>query len=119
VSERTEWLLSLKEGDEVATAVRYTHPARYRFARVTKLTPTQIVVGSSRYRKTDGGLVGGDSWDNEAIQEPTDTMRERNREHADRHRLNEAKDGFHKLPIETVRALLSVLAAESQKEATP
>jgi hypothetical protein len=67
------WLESLKAGDEVMVPSRYGAPS---ILRVDRVTPTQVVVGSEKYRKSNGYRVGGSTWDCRYITEPTDHGRE-------------------------------------------
>lgn len=70
------WLDSLKPGDEVAVTFGYTS-AHAIVATVSRTTPTQVIVGHSRYRRSDGYMVGdsGD-WSRASIQPVTDAIRE-------------------------------------------
>jgi hypothetical protein len=67
----TEWLESLKVGDEVAVS----SGGRYSIEKVTKVPKTQIVTTYGRYRKTDGISVGGSIWHISKIQPATESIR--------------------------------------------
>ena len=43
-----------------------------RIAKVDKVTKTQIVVGSARYRRNSGLQCGDDIWDRKSISVPTE-----------------------------------------------
>lgn len=55
LSKEHSWLGSLLAGDQVIVSGR-----RETLRRVTRVTPCFVVVGDSRFRKSDGGLVGSD-----------------------------------------------------------
>lgn len=61
------WLESLKAGDEVA--VRYG-PYGCRFATVERVTATQILVESDRFRRADGRQIGGSTWQTRRLEMP-------------------------------------------------
>lgn len=55
-----DWLNELKTGDKVIVKTGYYGSD---LKKVEKITPTQIVVGGSRFRKKDGYLMGAnDIW---------------------------------------------------------
>ena len=56
------WLQSLKVGDKVIVYYGETASIRRYVKTVTKVTPTLIIVGSQRYRKNTGELVGQNSY---------------------------------------------------------
>lgn len=102
----TAWLESLKEGDEVMIPGRYGAPPS--FVKVTKITPTQIVIGRDRYRRTNGRQVGRDAWSSTFIVEPTQEGRERHEMESLRLRL----ERYVKSPaatLEVLRAMYKVL----------
>ena len=68
---RGDWLDSLKVGDPVAVCHGY---AGDYLAKVDRLTATQIVVGSYRYRRQSGHALGGGRWDTNFLYEPTPTV---------------------------------------------
>lgn len=53
-----EWLAGLKPGDLVVRAAGYGSYA-LALERVSKTTPTQVMVGAEKFRRADGMLVGG------------------------------------------------------------
>jgi hypothetical protein len=100
------WLESLKEGDEVMLPGRYG--ASPSFAKVTKITPTQIVIGRDRFKRTNGRQVGRDAWSSTCIVEPTQEGRDRHEMEALRVRL----ERYVKSPaatLEVLRAMRKVL----------
>lgn len=58
IGDRNEWLAGLKAGDEVAIpfALGWTHNT-YVFRRVTRTTPTQIIVDDVRYQRRTGSAM--------------------------------------------------------------
>jgi hypothetical protein len=50
-------------------------------AKVTGITVTQIKVGTLKFRKSDGGIVGGDAWSNMSIVPWTDAHEKSLNEH--------------------------------------
>jgi hypothetical protein len=51
-------LETVKAGDDIALECGGTYHTRYRKVKVTKVTPTQIFLGNSRFRKSDGKAIG-------------------------------------------------------------
>lgn len=67
-----EWLAGLSVGDEVLV-----HNSMYRSIRkVSRITPTQIVVGLTKFRRHSGSQVGGSVWNGLQIRQVTDADRE-------------------------------------------
>lgn len=100
------WFESLKEGDEVMIPGRYG--ASPSFAKVTKITPTQIVIGRDRFKRTNGYQVGRDAWSSTCIVEPTKEGRER----AEMEYLRVHLERYVKSPaatLDVLRAMLKVL----------
>jgi hypothetical protein len=63
-----EWLQQLKPGDRVIVEARWQNA----IMTVDRLTKTQIILKNRlRFRKSDGGLVGGDSYNNSSIHSPS------------------------------------------------
>ena len=52
-------LENVSVGDELYISYNRTS----RFAKVSRITPTQVLAGNSRFRKKDGYLVGRGDWD--------------------------------------------------------
>ncbi len=46
------------------------HVADSRVVTVDRLTKTQIIIGDSRYRKSDGRTVGGSGWNSVSVTIP-------------------------------------------------
>lgn len=101
-----EWLADLKVGDPCAIRSGYGY-AGYQLAKVEKMTKTQIVVGSSRYRRDNGRKVGHTGWESIYLQPITDTVMER----VDRDKLNGIlqSSGVQNLSIEKVRKILAIV----------
>lgn len=56
------WLDELKPGDKVSlSGHRWHNTNRYSFPTVDRVTKTQIIIGTKRYRKSNGSLVGDTS----------------------------------------------------------
>ncbi len=68
------WLEHLEAGDEVIVRGGWDRAGEVR--RVDRLTATQIVVGKSRYRRTDGYQVGSSGYRTARIEEATPERRE-------------------------------------------
>lgn len=62
------WLDKLSVGDRV---IVYNGGDGASIKAVSKVTPTQIVVGNTRYRRKDGHVVGGDTWSRHSLSEAT------------------------------------------------
>lgn len=56
-------LYDLQVGDEVLVVNNYSEAV----IKVERVTNNYVVIGRSKYRKSDGCLVGGDIWTNEHI----------------------------------------------------
>lgn len=56
-------LYDLQAGDEVLVVNNYSEAV----TKVERVTNNYVVIGRSKYRKSDGCLVGGDKWTNEHI----------------------------------------------------
>ena len=69
-----EWLAGLKAGDEVVVSSGYVQrvPAIHR---VTRVTGTLVIVGASRYRKSDG-YAPGNGYHRGRIVQPTPERRD-------------------------------------------
>lgn len=57
---------------QVGDSVLVTGMSYKRIAKVDKVTKTQIVVGSARYRRNSGLQCGDDIWDRKSISVPTE-----------------------------------------------
>lgn len=99
------WLAALKPGDTVAVDLndRYHPPSIHRIVR---LTATQFVLDTrlgDRYRRNDGGKVGGGSFD--LMQPVTKAVRDRI-EHAElRHWLYTLTANHKTPPLDALRGL--------------
>ena len=60
------WLEELKAGSQVIVE-RYPDDCLTEIERTTK---TQLIIGNMRFRKSDGGLVGGSAWCRTRLLEP-------------------------------------------------
>lgn len=67
----SDWLESLKIGDEVAVTSRRAP----MIARISHATKTTVLVLNMKFRRRDGRRVGCDSWDPTSIRPATDDLR--------------------------------------------
>lgn len=114
--ERKAWLAQLKVGDEVVIQGYYGRALR----KVVKITPTQFVVGNSRFRRSNGLECGDKGYGRHHLVAPTDELREEMIESLDRNTLSVSLDWWRTkvrdAPIATVRKLLAVLAEAEQEQ---
>lgn len=69
-----EWLANLKAGDEVAIDSGFNG---YELLKVDRLTSTQILCGTRRFRRDSGRMVGGSGYSVPYLKEVTPSVRER------------------------------------------
>jgi hypothetical protein len=84
----------------------------YRDAIVTRLTPTQIVVGMDRYRRSDGrgiGGIGGDLY--EATPERIREVSDRRRTAALSAQISDTN--WRALPLSTLEAVAALLDTQN------
>lgn len=101
------WLEELKPGDLVAVDAGFG--TRLRAWPVDRLTKTQIVIGTWRFRRRDGGAVGG----NCRLLELRPELRERIRRDKLIHLILLSQREMNRLPIEVLEdfsAALKVVA---------
>lgn len=67
------WLESLAVGDEVVLSGGWAP----QISKVSGVTPTQVRIGSMRFRKKDGRLIGASGFRSQWLHRPTDEMRAR------------------------------------------
>jgi hypothetical protein len=99
-----DWLAGLKAGDRVATARH--GGCGYALFRVTRVTPTQIVVGGQRYNRKTGAQVGAGGWGRSLI-EPTEEIRAGCRRDALLSKL--AQFDYRALPTATLEELYAIV----------
>jgi hypothetical protein len=75
MKDRREWLATLKAGDEVHVSESMTKDDSIR--KVDRTTKTQIVIGNSKFRRSNGFPVGSDTWIRRHIEKPTAESRKR------------------------------------------
>lgn len=68
----TEWLESLREGDNVAAL---GNRGDYRIETVHKITDTQILTNHGRYAKKNGLEIGSDIWRKSMLEPVTNDIR--------------------------------------------
>lgn len=62
------WLQAVKAGDTVLRSQAFTGEVD---VVVDRVTATQIVIGSVRFRRSDGYAIGARGWDRTRLIEPT------------------------------------------------
>lgn len=105
----TEWLRSLKPGDEVIVVSR--NGATYSLHRVHRVMPSGRIVittgsGSTEYN-ADGWRRGGDSWNRSYLAEPTPERREKAERRALLEQLRYVR--WEELDTATLRAVADAL----------
>lgn len=76
--EYTDWLLTLKEGDEVALPDPYCRRT-YKIVRIAHMTPTQLIADDALRINRVNGRVRGDRQHHRRIVAATDRIRAENR----------------------------------------
>ena len=64
-------LTTIQAGDEVVITTWDRYP---QVATVTRTTATQVIVGASKYRRSDGREIGGHPWHPGTLCVPTPTL---------------------------------------------
>lgn len=72
MNDDADWLSGLVTGSEVAVMARSIESIE----TVDRVTKTQIVVGNSKYRVSDGRRIGGDSWSYVRLVQVTQNIRD-------------------------------------------
>lgn len=103
------WLEGLKVGDEVVVRGH-----REMLSVVTRLTPSMVVVGATRFRKSDGVEVGGSTWTSTYLFEatPEEVRRIRGKEEIRRLIANIEATKWRTLSVETLRAVVAAITGE-------
>lgn len=65
-----EWLEKLKVGDVVVIGDTY-YPYSMSITKVERLTATQVIVGGSKYCRSNGSAIGGSIWTRNGMYEAT------------------------------------------------
>ena len=68
------WLETLETGTEVAVYLNRYGTARNSRGRVERITATQIIVDGQRFRKTDGRLIGGATYEHKRLKPLDDSL---------------------------------------------
>jgi hypothetical protein len=103
-----EWLRSLKAGDEVAVYAGYVYGS-YTFTTVARTTKTMVVTADgSRYRIQNGDAVGGDSYRQDRLVQPTEELKGKVRQRA----LAESmpRQPWAKVPLEILEQIQALVA---------
>lgn len=114
---KTEWLDSLKAGDEVLYSVGWGGSAVRYIETVERTTATQIILGRARFRRKDGRRVGAAELRYGSIREPTDADREQiererlRQDIAGRWRTIEHRDSLSHVPLQLLRDVQSKMEA--------
>ena len=66
-----EWLSNLKVGDYVLLDATRNLGGAISIRKVDRLTKTQIIVGHTKFRRSDGRQIGVGGWTTTLIVEPT------------------------------------------------
>lgn len=106
-----EWLKAVGVGTEVAISSDFGYRS-YRRAVIERITPTQIVIGQSKYRRADGRKIGDGSWERSYLLEMTDDIRET----IEVERLAQLiqKTNWRKRKIGDLRAIAEILRADDR-----
>ena len=109
-----DWLKKLEVGDVVIVGAcsSWGHAS---IGKIDRLTKTQIIIGTSRYRRTDGRIVGrivgesswGGSWLYEATETKIDEIRHRNRKAKAVNKLRDVD--WKTLDIDKLERLVTIL----------
>ena len=100
-------LYDLQAGDEVLVVNNYSEAV----TKVGRVTNNYVVIGRSKYRKSDGCLAGGDIWTNEHIYVATPDDVKRIREKHWHHRLVKMVSNipFQSLTNEQLQSILNIV----------
>ena len=102
--EELAWRNALKAGDRVCITGRWNP----ELATVTAITPTQVVIGHTRYRKRDGRAVGESStWNSTSISPITKDIEESIEHRKLSNRIG--RYAWDKCPIEPLRKIADIL----------
>ena len=107
MDNKSEWLANLKPGDQVI--VHWSHYDQYSIANVERITPTQIVISNTKFRRSNGWRIGGNEWATTYIQEPTQDLLEK----AETIRLQKSMAGvkWSAVPLAQLRTIQGILKA--------
>src|SRR5688500_17628869 len=104
------WLKSLKVGSEVAIYSSSSFYGSYSFRTIDRATDKFFMVGTARYRKSDG-RESGDHF-RSCLVEPTAELKANEAAKKRRRELEHKVDSvrWHKLPLETLERVVAALA---------
>ncbi len=71
-----EWLSNLKAGDDVCIDIKRRVGGVTSIRKVDRLTKTQIIVGHTKFRRSDGRQIGVGGWTTTLMAEPTQERRD-------------------------------------------
>lgn len=108
----SEWLNELKAGDRVVVSTGYGY-RREHLSSVTKVTATQIVCGTSRFKRSNGYVVGGDTWNRACLVQPTTDVLER----VEERQLREKIEAIAKDKATTLATLRAMYATTKEPTA--
>lgn len=105
----TSWIQSLAEGDTVIVYHFGSVRGWRKVEKVTRMTPTQVVVNSGRFRKDNGRMVGGHY--SACLLEATPDAVAKLRDDAEATRLRRSIQGvrWDAVPLETLRSVAHLL----------
>lgn len=107
IENKKLWLESLKAGDEVAADASM---GGSRICRVVKVTATQIVLENTRYRRSDGLMIGSTAYRTSYIHPVDDKVRADVLARALSHRARCGE--LHKMSLANLRILDEMLKSE-------
>jgi hypothetical protein len=111
----TEWISTLAVGSPVVIERGYGR-SFLSVDKVTRVTPTQVVIGSTKFRKSDGKAVGqDDSYFTLRLVEPTPERLKTVRRNTLAEKLARAKWG--NLPLEVLEAVEALVWPKTGKAA--
>lgn len=116
-----EWRQTVKVGDEAFIHSRHG----YTFVKVTRLTPTQIIVGENmRFNKKTGDRCGQDCWNFESLVQPTEEIKQGIRERNERRKAVDKYDALVRknstnYTTEQLLAVVAILEPKPTFETNP
>lgn len=111
------WLEQLKTGDSVIVSGSYTGSLPL-VKEVDRITNTQIVIGSTKYRRDSGRQIGGSTWHwswlQEATPEAVKKIKDEGRRRKLQYDLRETK--WQRLSLEALEEITAIVARAKESE---
>jgi hypothetical protein len=102
-----DWLETLKEGDEVVVSGPWSGLS---LERITRASATQVAVGATKFRRSDGRQVGGKGYRFPTIKEPTPELRQKIAHDRVASKLAGMRpESWRALPLETLEAIAALI----------